>query len=186
MPLVAFSGGHPMPPIIEAESTLTDRYQTTRPEPVRRALTRGKRDRLRYTVLTTGEVVLARADAPEDTRHGALLGTAGAGPRGPPGTRAGAGRGRRSRAPTDSSHGPRKRLVSAPNAFADVAVPCQECAGRTQALTWRMLLRQLDRSGKHLPSADRVPGIQVISLVATSCRGDRPAGRQRPRRGPAR
>ena len=55
-----------MPPIIEAESTLTDRYQTTVPEPVRRALKLSKRDRLHYTVLSTGEVVLARADAPED------------------------------------------------------------------------------------------------------------------------
>ncbi len=54
-----------MPPIIEAESTLTDRYQTTVPEPVRRALKLSKRDRLRYTVLSTGEVVLARADPPE-------------------------------------------------------------------------------------------------------------------------
>lgn len=55
-----------MAPIIEAESTLTDRYQTTVPEPVRRALKLSKRDRLRYTVRSTGEVVLARASAPED------------------------------------------------------------------------------------------------------------------------
>lgn len=54
-----------MAPIIEAESTLTDRYQTTVPEPVRRALKLSKRDRLHYTVWSTGEVVLARADTPE-------------------------------------------------------------------------------------------------------------------------
>lgn len=55
-----------MAPIIEAESTLTDRYQTTVPEPVRRALKLNKRDRLHYTVRSTGEVVLARAGTPED------------------------------------------------------------------------------------------------------------------------
>lgn len=52
-----------MAPIIEAESTLTDRYQTTVPESVRRALKLNKRDRLHYTVKPTGEVVLARATA---------------------------------------------------------------------------------------------------------------------------
>lgn len=49
-----------MAPITEAESTLTDRYQTTVPEPVRRALKLGKRDRLRYAVRPNGEVVLTR------------------------------------------------------------------------------------------------------------------------------
>lgn len=55
-----------MPAIIEAESTLTDRYQTTVPEPVRRALNLGKRDRIRYTVRSGGEVVLTRAAANVD------------------------------------------------------------------------------------------------------------------------
>lgn len=55
-----------MAPIIEAESMLTDRYRTTIPEPVRRALNLSKRDRLHYTVLSTGEVLLARRGAPED------------------------------------------------------------------------------------------------------------------------
>ncbi len=54
-----------MAPIIEAESALTDRYQTTVPEPVRRALKLNKRDRLHYTVKPNGEVVLARATAPD-------------------------------------------------------------------------------------------------------------------------
>lgn len=54
-----------MIPAIEAESTLTDRYQTTVPEAVRRALKLGKRDRIHYTVRSNGEVVLSRADASE-------------------------------------------------------------------------------------------------------------------------
>ncbi len=52
-----------MTPIsIEAESTLTDRYQTTVPEPVRRALKLGRRDKIHYSVRPDGEVVLSRAD----------------------------------------------------------------------------------------------------------------------------
>ena len=47
---------------VEAESTLTDRYQTTVPETVRRALRLGKRDKIHYTVRSNGEVVLARAE----------------------------------------------------------------------------------------------------------------------------
>ena len=45
---------------IEVESTLTDRYQTTVPETVRRALRLGKRDKIQYTVRPGGEVVLTR------------------------------------------------------------------------------------------------------------------------------
>jgi antitoxin PrlF len=55
-----------MPIALEAESTLTDRYQTTVPETVRRALRLGKRDRIHYVIQPTGEVVLTRADAGED------------------------------------------------------------------------------------------------------------------------
>ncbi|MFN5651359.1 MAG: type II toxin-antitoxin system PrlF family antitoxin, partial [Actinomycetes bacterium] len=43
---------------LEAESTLTDRYQTTGPETVRRALKLGKRDKIHYTIRPGGEVVL--------------------------------------------------------------------------------------------------------------------------------
>lgn len=50
---------------LEAESTLTDRYQTTVPETVRRALKLGKRDKIHYTIRQDGEVVLTRATAPE-------------------------------------------------------------------------------------------------------------------------
>jgi antitoxin PrlF len=46
---------------LEAESTLTDRYQTTVPETVRRALRLGKRDKIRYSIRQDGEVVLTRA-----------------------------------------------------------------------------------------------------------------------------
>jgi antitoxin PrlF len=51
-----------MPATFEIESTLTDRYQTTVPETVRRALRLGKRDKIHYTIRTSGEVVLSRAD----------------------------------------------------------------------------------------------------------------------------
>lgn len=54
-----------MSPTLEAESTLTDRYQTTVPDPVRRALRLGKRDKLHYSIRANGEVVLTRADAAE-------------------------------------------------------------------------------------------------------------------------
>ena len=47
--------------LLEAQSTLTDRYQTTVPESVRRALRLGKRDGIRYTIRSNGEVVLTRA-----------------------------------------------------------------------------------------------------------------------------
>jgi len=55
-----------MPATLEAESTLTDRYQTTVPEAIRRALRLGKRDRIRYAIRPTGEVVLSRADTVDD------------------------------------------------------------------------------------------------------------------------
>jgi antitoxin PrlF len=47
---------------LEVESTLTDRYQTTVPEAIRRALRLGKRDKIQYTIRSSGEVVLSRAD----------------------------------------------------------------------------------------------------------------------------
>lgn len=46
--------------ILEADSTLTDRYQTTIPEPVRRALGLQKRDAIHYEVLPDGEVRMSR------------------------------------------------------------------------------------------------------------------------------
>ena len=65
-----------MPTLLAAESTLTDRYQTTVPESVRRALRLRKRDRIQYTIRANGEVVLTRADAgtDEDPVLGEFLG----------------------------------------------------------------------------------------------------------------
>ncbi len=54
-----------MPATLEVESTLTDRYQTTVPETVRRALRLGKRDKIHYTIHPNGEVVLTRAQSDE-------------------------------------------------------------------------------------------------------------------------
>lgn len=47
---------------LQVESTLTDRYQTTLPETVRRALKLGKRDKIHYTIRPNGEVVISRAE----------------------------------------------------------------------------------------------------------------------------
>jgi len=52
--------------MFEAESTLTDRYQTTVPEPVRLALKLGKRDKLRYALRPDGSVVMTRAPQVDD------------------------------------------------------------------------------------------------------------------------
>ena len=54
-----------MPATLDVESTLTDRYQTTVPETVRRALRLGKRDKIHYSIRPSGEVVLTRAEASE-------------------------------------------------------------------------------------------------------------------------
>ena len=54
-----------MPASLDVESTLTDRYQTTVPETVRRALRLGKRDKIRYSIRPSGEVVLTRSTSPE-------------------------------------------------------------------------------------------------------------------------
>lgn len=51
-----------MPSVIQAESTLTDCYQTTVPETVRRALRLSEHDKLRYTISPDGDVRLSRAD----------------------------------------------------------------------------------------------------------------------------
>ena len=51
-----------MPATLEVESTLTDRYQTTVPETVRRALGLGKRDKIHYSIRASGDVVLSRAE----------------------------------------------------------------------------------------------------------------------------
>jgi antitoxin PrlF len=55
-----------MSAMIEADSTLTDRYQTTVPETVRRALKLRKRDKIHYSILSDGAVLLTRAVKPEE------------------------------------------------------------------------------------------------------------------------
>ena len=62
-----------MPATLELESTLTDRYQTTVPDGVRRALKLGKRDRIRYLVQSDGSVVLQRAAETDDPVLGSFL-----------------------------------------------------------------------------------------------------------------
>ena len=54
-----------MPATLEAQSSLTDRYQTTVPEMVRRSLGLGKRDKLRYAIRANGEIVLSRVEISE-------------------------------------------------------------------------------------------------------------------------
>ena len=51
-----------MSDILKVESTLTDRYQTTVPETVCRALQLGKRDKIHHAIRPGGEVVLMRAE----------------------------------------------------------------------------------------------------------------------------
>ena len=53
-------------PILVSESTLTDRYQTTVPDAVRKALHLRKREKVRYTVLADGQVLLSRAEQDDD------------------------------------------------------------------------------------------------------------------------
>lgn len=50
----------------QAESTLTDRYQTTVPSEVRKALGLGKRDKICYTIKPDGQVIITRADQSEE------------------------------------------------------------------------------------------------------------------------
>lgn len=49
-----------------SESTLTDRYQTTVPEPVRKVLGLNKRDKICYTIQSDGQVVIFRANQTEN------------------------------------------------------------------------------------------------------------------------
>ncbi len=48
------------------ESTLTDRYQTTIPDTVRTVLHLRKRDKIRFTIQSNGQVILSRATPPKD------------------------------------------------------------------------------------------------------------------------
>ena len=55
-----------MPTVLEFESTLTDRYQTTVPEPVRRALHLRKRDKIHYKIQGDGAVLISRSHGRDD------------------------------------------------------------------------------------------------------------------------
>jgi antitoxin PrlF len=55
-----------MPGTIAVNSTLTDRFQTTVPETVRRALQLGKRDKIQFTIRPDGEVVLTKVDSADE------------------------------------------------------------------------------------------------------------------------
>ena len=58
---------------LQAESTLTDRYQTTVPDTVRKALRLGRRDKIHYTIQPNGHVLIARSDSEEDPALGGFL-----------------------------------------------------------------------------------------------------------------
>ena len=64
-----------MTSVLEAEARLTDRYQTTVPAAVRKALSLEKRDKLRFVVQPDGQVVLTRAadDNADDPALGRFL-----------------------------------------------------------------------------------------------------------------
>lgn len=60
--------------VLITESTLTDRYQTTVPDAVRKALQLGKREKIRYTIQADGNVVLSRVEVTEkDPALGSFL-----------------------------------------------------------------------------------------------------------------
>ncbi len=50
----------------QAESTLTDRYQTTVPENVRKALRLNKRDKIHYRIEPNGKVTMSRAELEDE------------------------------------------------------------------------------------------------------------------------
>lgn len=54
------------PPAPCAETTLTDRYQTTVPAPVRQALGLRKGDKICYRILSDNQVVISRVSPPEE------------------------------------------------------------------------------------------------------------------------
>jgi len=51
-----------MSKVLQAASTLTSRYQTTIPEPIRALLHLSKQDKITYTVEENGKVLISRAN----------------------------------------------------------------------------------------------------------------------------
>lgn len=62
-----------MSAMLKIESTLTDRYQTTIPEPVRRALRLDKRDKIHYVIMPDGRVQMSRVEENDDPVLGRFL-----------------------------------------------------------------------------------------------------------------
>ena len=60
-------------PLVSAESTLTDRYQTTIPEVVRKALGLGKRDKLEFLLDESGVVRMKKAQDLEEHEDPTLI-----------------------------------------------------------------------------------------------------------------
>jgi antitoxin PrlF len=52
---------------LQVESTLTEKYQATVPDAIRKALRLNKRDRIRFTLQPDGSVVLSRAEPNQTT-----------------------------------------------------------------------------------------------------------------------
>jgi antitoxin PrlF len=59
---------------LSSESTLTDRYQTTIPDPIRKALGLNKRDKIAYTIQADGQVVISRVEPLEQDESDPILG----------------------------------------------------------------------------------------------------------------
>ena len=55
-----------MSPLLYSDSTLTNRYQTTVPNIIRKALRLEKQDKIRYTVQPDGSVIMSRVNQAED------------------------------------------------------------------------------------------------------------------------
>jgi antitoxin PrlF len=55
-----------MTEILQVESTLTDRYQTTVPDIVRKTLGLSKRDKIAYVIKSDGTVTITRSEVVED------------------------------------------------------------------------------------------------------------------------
>jgi antitoxin PrlF len=55
-----------MTEILQTESTLTDRYQTTVPDIVRKTLGLNKRDKITYAINSNGTVTITRSETSEE------------------------------------------------------------------------------------------------------------------------
>ena len=59
--------------IYQTESTMTSKYQTTIPEPVRSALKLKQRDKLRYSVLDDGSVLIEKLTSDIDEENDPVI-----------------------------------------------------------------------------------------------------------------